>query len=79
MSNLLEIMRGEGLLDEAATGEADRLRREQGLPLAAALVRAGAASEAAVARCVAKQLGMPFADTSAGAVDPAAAALLPRP
>ena len=78
MSTLMEIMRADGLVDEAAMAEADRLRREQGMPLATALVRAGAATERAVAMGVAKQVGMPFVDTTAGQVDPTAAALLPR-
>ena len=78
MSTLLEIMRADGLVDEAGMAEADRLRREQGLPLATALVRAGAATERAVAVGVAKQSGMPFVDATPGDVDPAAAALLPR-
>ncbi len=77
MSTLLDIMRADGLVDEAGMPEADRLRREQGLPLATALVRAGAATERAVAMGVAKQVGMPFVDTTAGEVDPEAAALLP--
>jgi twitching motility protein PilT len=47
--------------------------------LAAALVRAGAATERAVAVSVAKQVGMPFVETTAGEVDPLAAALLPKP
>ncbi|HWC12835.1 MAG TPA: PilT/PilU family type 4a pilus ATPase [Acidimicrobiales bacterium] len=78
MSNLLEIMRADGLVDERGIAEADRLRREQGLPLATALVRAGAATERAVAEAVAKQMGKPFVDTTPGNVDPAAAALVPR-
>src|SRR5213078_1831100 len=76
---LLDVMRADGLVDEAAIGEADRLRKEQGLPLATALVRAGAASERDVAQGVAKQAGVPFVDTTPGDVDPAAATLLPRP
>ena len=78
MSKLLDILRADGAVDEAGIPEADRLRRDQGLPLATALVRAGAATERAVAVGSAKQLGMPFVDTTAGEVDPAAAALLPR-
>ena len=78
MSNLLEILRAEGLVDEAGIGEADRLRREQGVPLPTALVRAGAATERAVAVGLARQKGMPFVDTAPGNVDPAAAALVPR-
>ncbi|MDQ3980769.1 MAG: Flp pilus assembly complex ATPase component TadA, partial [Actinomycetota bacterium] len=77
MSTLLDIMRAEGLLDEGRVAEADRLRREQGLPLATALVRAGAASEQEVAAGVAKQAGLPYVPTGPGDVDPAAAALLP--
>ena len=77
MSTLLDIMRAEGLVNEAKVGEADRLRREQGLPLATALVRSGAASEQAVAAGVARQAGLPFVGTGPGEVDPAAAALLP--
>ncbi len=79
MTNLLDILRADGLVDEAGIAKADRLRRDQGLPLATALVRAGAATERAVAVGVAKQMGLPFVDTTAGEVDPAAAALLPGP
>ena len=51
----LPVDRRATLVDEAAMAEADRLRREQGLPLATALVRAGAATERAVAMAVATQ------------------------
>jgi twitching motility protein PilT len=78
MSTLLEILRADGLIDETGMAETDRLRQEQGLPLAAALVRAGAATERSVAVSVAKQAGIPFVDTTAGEVDPVAAALLPK-
>jgi len=78
MSTLLDILRADGLVDESGMVETERLRQEQGLPLAAALVRAGAATERAVAMGVAKQVGMPFVDTTAGEVDTAAAALLPK-
>jgi twitching motility protein PilT len=77
MSKLLDILRADGSLNEAAVVEADRLRRDQGLPLATALVRAGAASERAVAASIAKQNGLPFVDSTAGEVDPVAAAMLP--
>ena len=79
MSDLLDILRADGVLDEASMAEANRLRRDQGLPLATALVRAGAATERSVAVGLAKHTGIPFVDTTAGEVDPAAAALLPRP
>ena len=79
MSDLLGILRADGMLDEASMAEANRLRRDQGVPLSTALVRAGAATERAVAVGLAKQTGIPFVDTTAGNVDPAAAALLPRP
>ena len=79
MSDLLDILRADGLLQEASMAEANRLRRDQGLPLATALVRAGAATERSVAVGLAKHTGIPFIDTTAGEVDPAAAALLPRP
>ena len=78
-STLLDILRADGLVDEAGIAEADRLRQSHGLPLGTALVRAGAATEQAVAIGRAKQMGMPFVDTTPGEVDPAAAALLPRP
>ena len=77
MSRLLDILRADGLLKEAGVPEADRLRRDQGLPLATALVRAGAATERAVAASMAKQNDLPFVGTAAGEVDPAAAAMLP--
>ena len=78
-SALLDILRADGLVDEAGIAEADRLRQSHGLPLGTALVRAGAATERSVAVGVAKQMGMPFVDTAPGEVDPAAAALLSRP
>ena len=77
-STLLDILRADGLVDEAAIAKANQLRQSHGLPLGTALVRAGAATERSVAIGTAKQTGMPFVDTSAGEVDPAAAALLPR-
>src|SRR5438094_1607919 len=79
VSDLLEVLRAEGLVDEASVAEADRLRRDKGLPLATALVRAGAATEQQVAMGVARQTGVPYVDTTPGHVDRAAAALLPRP
>jgi twitching motility protein PilT len=79
VTTLLDILRADGAVDEASMVEADRLRRDQGLPLATALVRAGAATERAVAVGTAKQTGLPFVDTTAGEVDPSAAALLPKP
>ncbi len=78
MSSLLDIIRADGVVDETGVTEADRLRREQGMPMATALVRAGVATERAVAMGVAKQLGMRFVDTAAGDVDPDAASLLSR-
>lgn len=48
-----------------------------GTSLLRTLVSMGAVSEAQVVATVAAQLGLPFADTAPGAVDPAAAALLP--
>ena len=77
-TSLLEILRSDGAVDEAGIAKAERLRRDQGLPLASALVRAGAASERTIAAAMAKQAGLPFVGTGAGDVDPAAAALLPR-
>ena len=77
MTSLLDILRADGEVDERGAQEADRLRRDQGLSLATALVRSGAATERAVAVGVARQMGIPFVDTTPGDVDPAAAALLP--
>ena len=60
-------------VQQAAAREA-----EQGTTLGRALVDLGAITEATLYETVAEQIGVPFADCRAGAVDPEAAALLPR-
>ncbi|MEX2618636.1 MAG: PilT/PilU family type 4a pilus ATPase [Egibacteraceae bacterium] len=69
----------QGLID-AATLETARGQSgaADGPPLAKHLVAMGAVTEAQVMTMVAQQLGVPFADTTVGAVDPEAAALVPK-
>jgi twitching motility protein PilT len=72
-----ELLVGRGVIDNATLQAAASLGRERGLPLSKALVELGAVTEAQIVGAIAAQLGLPFADTSPGAVDPDAAALLP--
>jgi twitching motility protein PilT len=73
-----ELLVERGVVDPAALQAAATLGHERGLPLSKALIELGAATEPQIVAVIAGQLGMPFADTAPGAVDPHAAALLPR-
>ncbi|HWH31483.1 MAG TPA: PilT/PilU family type 4a pilus ATPase [Egibacteraceae bacterium] len=77
-SGLAEVLVAQGVVDEAAVAQAVTLAGERGVPLGKVLVELGAASEGDIVGAVARQLGLPFADLAPGAVDPSAAALLPR-
>ena len=77
-SGLAEVLVAQGVVDEAAVAQATALAGERGVPLGKALVELGAASERDIVAAVARQLSLPFADMAPGAVDPAAASLLPR-
>ncbi|HWB71418.1 MAG TPA: PilT/PilU family type 4a pilus ATPase, partial [Egibacteraceae bacterium] len=57
---------------------ATAVQSERGTPLGRALVELGMATEQQIVAAIARQIGVPFADTSPGAVDPDAAALLPK-
>ena len=77
-SGLAELLVAQGVVDSDAVARATAHAGEHGVPLGKALVELGAASERDIVGAVARQLGLAFADVSPGAVDPAAAALLPR-
>jgi twitching motility protein PilT len=73
-----ELLVAQGVLDDAALARATSLAAERGTPLGKAIVDLGVATESQIVAAVARQVGLPYADTSPGAVDPGAAAMLPR-
>ncbi|MDP8971540.1 MAG: type II secretion system protein GspE, partial [Actinomycetota bacterium] len=75
---LADVLLQEGLIDEEALRSAAAAQVERGLSLGKALIEVGAVTEQQIVAAVARQIGIPFADTGPGAVDPDAAALLPR-
>lgn len=75
---LAELLVAQGVVDQAAVDHAVAVAGERGVPLGKALVELGAATEQDIVQAVARQLSLPFADMTPGAVDPSAAALLPR-
>ncbi|HVL98405.1 MAG TPA: PilT/PilU family type 4a pilus ATPase [Egibacteraceae bacterium] len=73
-----QLLLAQGLVDEPTLRTASaHATGGDGASLVRTLVAMGAVTEAQVVATVARHLGMAFADTSPGAVDPRAAALLP--
>jgi twitching motility protein PilT len=73
-----EILVERGVLDEAGLRAAQEAQAAQGGSIGKVLMQEGLATERQIIEAIAEQVGVPFADTAGGAVDPSAAALLPR-
>jgi twitching motility protein PilT len=79
MSNGLgDVLVEQGVLDPDALLRAAGYQRQYGGSFGKALMDLNLASEQQIVRAVATQIQMRFADTTPGAVDPTAAALMPR-
>jgi len=78
VSGLADVLVAQGVADQDTVERAAAHAAAQGMPLGKAMVELGAATERDIVSAVARETGMPFADAGAGAVDPAAAALLSR-
>ncbi|MDP9021210.1 MAG: hypothetical protein M3N57_00620, partial [Actinomycetota bacterium] len=68
----------QGVIDQEGLQAAMDRQRATGATLPRAIVELGLADERQMVSALARELGMPFADTAPGQVDPQAAALLPR-
>jgi twitching motility protein PilT len=68
----------EGVLSEGELSEALARQAEGGGSLGKVIVELGHATEDQIVQAIARTIGVPFADTKPGAVDPDAASLLPR-
>ncbi len=77
-TTLGEVLLDQGVIDETGLRAAIDAQSRQGGSLGKALLTEGLATERQIIEAIARQCGMPFADTSGGAVDPTAASLLPR-
>ena len=78
-SGIGQLLLDQGLVDEATLQTAmTHTRGTDGASVGQTLVAMGAVTDAQVVATVARHLGMQFADTSPGAIDPEAAALLPQ-
>jgi len=75
---LADLLVEQGVIDEATRQRAVHAQASSGAPLPRVLIDMAVVSEQQIVAAVARELGVPFYDTSAGAVDPSAAALLPR-
>lgn len=73
-----EVLVERGVVSREQLQAAAQRQQQDGVSLGKALVATGAVSERRLIQTVADQVGMPFADCAPGAVDPEAAALLPR-
>jgi len=73
-----EVLLEQGAIDDATLQIAVTEQRSSGVSLAKALLQLGAVDERQLVAGVARQMGVPFADCSPGAVDPDAASLLPQ-
>ena len=79
MSNGLgDVLVAQGVIDESVLQQAVEEQRTQGTSLGRALVSMGAVTEQDIVAAIARQMGVPFADCSPGAIDASAAGLLPR-
>ncbi|HVM13823.1 MAG TPA: PilT/PilU family type 4a pilus ATPase [Egibacteraceae bacterium] len=75
-SGLGQLLLEQGVVDEATLRTATAQPNGNGESLAKTLIAMGAVTEAQVAATVAGHLGMAFADTTPGGVDPEAASLI---
>lgn len=77
-TGLGQVLIERGLVTSEQLQAATEHQQQHGLSLGKALVAIGAVTERRLIETVADQVGMAFADCAPGAVDPEAAALLPR-
>ena len=73
-----DVLVAQGVIDETVLQQAIAAQQSQGTSLGRALVAIGAVTEQQIVAAIARQMGVPFADCSPGAVDASAAMLLPR-
>ena len=73
-----DVLVAQGVIDEALLAQAVETQQAQGTTLGRALVSMGAVTEQQIVAAIARQMGVPFADCSPGAIDANAAGLLPR-
>jgi twitching motility protein PilT len=73
-----DILLDQGVVDAAGLQAALAAQQLHGGSLGKALVAEGLATEKEILTAIATQMGMPFVDMAGGAVDPEAAAMLPR-
>ncbi|MGI8575660.1 MAG: PilT/PilU family type 4a pilus ATPase [Egibacteraceae bacterium] len=79
MSNGLgAVLVAQGVVDQAGLRAASERQGADGSSLVNALVAMGVASESQIVQAIARHVGLPFVDTSAGGVDPEAALMLDR-
>ena len=76
--SLGDVLVAQGLIDGDVLEEALAQQTRDGGPLGRTLVSMGVVTEQQIVGAVARQMGVPFADCSAAAVDANAALLLPR-
>ncbi|HVM18780.1 MAG TPA: PilT/PilU family type 4a pilus ATPase [Egibacteraceae bacterium] len=75
---LADVLVGQGVIEPDVLEQALAQQRAEGTTLGRVLVRMGAVTEQQIVAAIARQMGVPFADCSPGAVDTNAAMLLPR-
>ncbi len=73
-----DVLVAQGVIDEQVLQQAVAEQQAAGTTLGRALVRMGAVTEPQIVSAIARQMGVPFADCSPGAIDVNAALLLPR-
>jgi twitching motility protein PilT len=73
-----DVLVEQGVIDKSVLKKAAKAQAERGVSLGKVLVELGAATEQQIVAAIARQIGMPYLDTSPGGVDPDAAALLPK-
>ncbi len=73
-----DVLVEQGVIDQDVLSDAVAQQQARGASLGRTLLEMGAATEQQIVAAVARQMDLPFADCSPGAVDPDAAALLPR-
>ncbi len=73
-----DVLVEQGVINFGVLADAVSRQSTHGSSLGRTLVDMGAVNEQQIVAAIARQMDLPFADCSPGAVDPAAAALLPR-
>jgi len=73
-----QLLLDRGVVDEVGLASAQQEARDGGSSLGRALLNLRLVTEFQIVQTIATQLGLPFADTRPGAVDPEVARMLPR-